>query len=151
MNKYLKGCLIILGVLILVILTFFGIIYYQVSTSRQRNASDDIECANTQYINEDQVFEISDSIATKNIDRVKLFVIRDSKTVDSALVVNKSTDALVMSLPFKKVKLSDSIIIQTEKNQYSIQNMTYFNDAKWGMFGYLGMNCKFSFSFEKLK
>lgn len=150
MNKYLKGCLIILGILILIILIFCGIIYYQTSTSRQRNSADDIECANTNYIITDHVFELSDGISTKNVSKVKLVLIQDVKTMDSADVINNSSDHITFSLPFKKVKLSDRIIIKTQKNKYVIEKMEYFNDAKWGMFGYLGIDCQLSYSWKKI-
>jgi len=150
MNKYLKGCLIILGVLILIILIVCGIIYYQISTSRQRNRADDIECANTKYIVADHVFELSDSISTRNVSEVTLILIEDAKTVDSVNIINNSSELITFSIPFKKVKLSDKIIIETEKNRYVIENMSYFNDAKWGMFGYLGMDCQLSYSWKKI-
>ncbi len=148
MNKFLKGCLIIVGVLIVIILIFCGIFYYQISTSRQRNEADDIECANTEYIIDDPIIEIT---ATKNVGQIKLILIQDSKSIDSADVVNKSTDAISFNIPFKKVRLSDKIVVKTENNKYVIKNMNYFNDAKWGMFGYLGKDCEFSYNLEEIK
>ena len=151
MNKYLKGCLIVSGIVIILSLIFVGIIYYQTSTSRARNNADDLECSNNKYIADHTLIIISDSLAAKNVNNIKVYLVKNAQKIDSAEFVNNFEDRIEFTLPFKKAPLSSNILIKTERHEFLITNMKYFNDAKWGMFGYLGKNCQFDYTYKKLK
>lgn len=151
MNKYLKGCLLILGILILAASTVAGFFYYQMSTSRERSEADHLECASIQYIMNNTKIEISDSLMAKDSGNIKLYLTKDSVKIDSAEISNQHKDRIEFTLPFEKAPISSTILIKTAGHEFLIENMKYFNNEKWGMFGYLGKDCQFSYDYKKLK
>lgn len=150
MNKYLKGCITILLVIIIFIILICGYFYYNISTSRERNETDDFKCSNTQYIIDNPEIQITDSTATHNIQKITIILLQDSKELDSINIDNHSKDKIAFKFPFKRALITSKIIVKTKQNQFLIENMTYFNDGKWGMFGYLGKDCQFSYEYKKL-
>ena len=148
MNKYLQGCLYVLGAISLIILVVCGIVYYHISTSRQRNERDDTDCANTQKITDNPVVVINDSLHTKNVDQISIILIQNAKKIDSAVLANTSDQEIVLNIPFEKINLSDKILIKTETQTFIVENLRYYNDAKWGMFGYLGKNCQLQYDWR---
>lgn len=149
MNKFWKGCLITFGVLFLIIGGFAGFIYYQMSHSRENNERDNIECAEKKIITDQPEIIISDSLFAINVTYVKLFVIQNNSAIDSATVKNLAADRIEINLPFKKIDTKNKIEVRTDKKIFVIDSMQYFNDAHWGMFGYLGENCQLQYRINK--
>lgn len=151
MNKYLKGCLITLGIISLAIILIIIYIYYNISTSTERNEVDNIKCSNTQYILDSPTIQITDGIATQNIQKIKIILIQDSIKIDSVSIKNHLSDKIEFNFPFKNTNISCKIILNTERNQFLIENMNYFNDGKWGMLGYLGKDCQFRYDYKRIR
>ncbi|MBD8084251.1 hypothetical protein [Chryseobacterium caseinilyticum] len=66
-------------------------------------------------------------------------------------IANNSEDRIQFNFPFEKVPLSSNIRIKTENHEFLLLNMKYYNNEKWGMFGYLGKDCQFLYEYKILK
>ncbi len=153
MNKYLKGCLIFLSVIILMMT---GIIawYYSWKARNQKQAQTDLlkfskNCDTIRLITEKPSVELQ-NFNRREVNQLKFYLIRHGKIIkDSTLRYQGAPDDiyLYVQLPFDKFLKTDSIIVETKsssKRFFSISGFHHYAYLYYGMMGYLGSyDCRF--------
>lgn len=154
MNKKVKGCLVILAVFFLIIVSIIGLIYHQMATSRERQDDDIAECAKTEFITEQPYLSLEKKI-NKNITEVNIQLKRNGQIIKSLLVkdnIENNDQYFIFKIPFSKFLKTDSILVKTKTELYTISGFAYSSDGgHWGMFGYLGdSECYFDYNQIKI-
>lgn len=159
MNKYLKGCLIFLGIivsLILIVVLWWNIASYQ---GHNRAEEDGVEfskiCDTIQTITEQPGIGIS-NFHESEIKKLRFQIKRNDSIVSDTLLKNPlsyiSDDKRYGSvkIPFPEFKKSDTIIITTVNNlKFYISDFRHYSNLHFGMFGYVeGGDCRLSETFN---
>lgn len=152
MNKYLKGCLIALAVLILIIGLIVGWFWWSMETSHERAEEDGIkyskECDTITTITEKPSITLG-QFRKDEIDQLKFYLIRNNKLIKDTTVqytITEPDNYLSTNIPFENFKKSDNIIIETKsKIQFTISGFHHYAYLHYGMFGYVGSHdCRFA-------
>ncbi len=152
MKNHIKGCLVFLGIIIIIIGAVIGWFYYGMVTSSERQNEDDENCKNIEFITDNPSIVIENIKESYNTD-INLFLIDDNDTIEKKVIRNNAYNRIEFNIPFNNFKKRNKILIITNNGNYLITEMEYFNDGHWGMFGYLGNggNCEFSYNCELIK
>lgn len=152
MNKYLRGCLFALAVLILIIGLIVGWFWWSMETSHERAEEDGIkyskECDSITTITEKPAI-ILGQFRKNEIDQLKFYLIRNNTIIKDTILkyeVSEPDNYLSTNIPFENFKKSDSIIVETKNNIYfTISGFHHYAYLHYGMFGYLGSHdCRFA-------
>lgn len=152
MNKYLKGCLIILSACILIVAIIAGWFWWSMETSKERAEKDGIkyskECDTVTMISEKPSI-ILGQFRKEEISQIRFYLIRNSKIIKDTILkygISDPDNYLYTNLPFNNFKNSDSIIVETKsKIQFTISGFHHYAYLHYGMFGYVGSHdCRFA-------
>ena len=61
---------------------------------------------------------------------------------------NNSHKRIEFKIPFNNFNKTNEILILIKNRNYKVSEMGYYNEGRWGMFGYLGGNCEFLYNCE---
>lgn len=152
MNKYVKGCLIIFAVLVVIFGMIAGWIWWTMKTSHKRAEEDGIkyskECDTAMIISEKPSISLGE-FREDEISQLKFYLIRNSKILKDTVLkyeILDSEDYLQTNIPFENFKKSDSIIVETKsKVLFTISDFHHYAYLHYGMFGYVGSHdCRFA-------
>jgi len=153
MNKYLKGCLVLLGIGLVLIAGIVGW-YYWWKASNQRKADTDrirfsAVCDNLRIVTDKPTITLT-GFDTVEINRLRFYLIRGGSVIQDTIVAQKLSppyDFTNTQIPFEKFLKTDTVIVQTKgkhKLFYRISGFQYYADLHYGMMGYLGSyDCRF--------
>ena len=146
-NKYLKGCLIIFGIILLVFAFFAAWFWWSMETNHTRAEEDGIkyskECDSIKVITEKPSIMLG-KFDKSEIDVLKFYTVRNNKVVKDTLVNFKITSVdhyLSTEIPFNEFLKTDTIIVETKENCkrfYNISGFHHYAYLHYGMFGYVG-------------
>ncbi|MEC5394287.1 hypothetical protein [Bergeyella sp. RCAD1439] len=146
-NQYLKGHLIISGIILLIFASFVTWFWWSVKTNQNRAKEDGIkysrECNNLKVITEKPSITLG-GFDKSEINALKYYIIRNNKVVKDTLVnytVTSVEDYFSTEIPFDKFLKTDTIIVETKENCkrfYNISGFHHYAYLHYGMFGYIG-------------
>ncbi len=155
-NKFIKGCLLFIGILILIVSILIVLFFIRANNNRKQAKIDNkkyaITCNNTHLIVGEIDVKFSE-FKISEIDTLYFKIIRNNKKVRDTLLTKKSYNYIsenetytALSIPFKKFYKTDTIVITTKQNlKYYISDFSYYAYLHYGMFGYLGSyDCRLS-------
>ncbi|RZL29971.1 MAG: hypothetical protein EOO96_19095 [Pedobacter sp.] len=151
MKRYFKGCLIVIGVLLLVLAVFVGLFWWSMENNKANAESDAEElskaCDTVKYITENPYLTFI-KFVPKELKTLRFQILRDGKISNDTLVktsFNKNSD-LRINFPYKKFLKTDTIILTTQNQlKYYVSGYGHYAYLHYGMFGYVGSSdCRFS-------
>lgn len=145
MNKYLKGCLIILSIIVLMIALISGWFWWTMKNKHKKAEEDAItyskECDTITTITEKPSFTLV-HFEKDEIENLKFYLIRNHKIYEDTLIISTfpaSANTLNINIPFKNFKKSDSIVVETRSKIYfTISGFHHYAYLHYSMFGYTG-------------
>lgn len=152
MNKYLKGCLIFLGVIILLVSLFIGWFLLSMQNRTKRAEKDSITyskvCDTTSVITEKPPISLG-NFEKSEIEQLKFYIIRNKKIIEDTLILYEITDSehyLYTEIPFPEFQKTDAIVVETKSKKYfNISGFHHYAYLHYGMFGYVGSHdCRFA-------
>lgn len=160
MNKYLKGCLIFLGVIAISVLILIALFYWSIENSKKQAKEDLLtgteKCDSAKTFTDKPMLSLS-NFEESEIDRLKFYIIRNNKVIsDTTIQVNidRTIDYTYTTIPFDEFLKSDTIIVETKgkpKLYYCISGFHHKVYLHYGMFGYVGSyDCRFDDSNYKI-
>jgi hypothetical protein len=146
-NKYLKGCLITVGLVVLLILGVVAWYYYQ-KGSNQRQAKED-EVRFSELCDRSKVVTEMPSIMLVGFDSTELgqthfYIVRQGKYVRDTVVSLQPQvphQFVSVQLPFSEFFKTDTIMVVTggkKKRFYHLSDFHHYAYLHYGMMGYLG-------------
>jgi hypothetical protein len=153
MNKYLKGCLVFLGIALLLV-TGLVIWYYQWKANNQKQAQTDLEkfsrsCDTISLITEKPSVTLQ-NFDKAEIERLKFYLLRSGRIVSDTVIryqTSTISNELYTGLPFEHFFKTDTIVVETQGNTrkyYLVSGFGYYASLHYGMMGYLGSyDCRF--------
>lgn len=160
MNKYLKGGLIVIGIIIFIFSSFVGLILWsnhnqKKQLTRELNSKTKA-CDSIYHITEQPEIHLS-GFQVNEIDTLKFEILRNNKTIKDTLVYNSFTyisddyksDYRTLKIPYASFLKSDTIIITTKNKLYFyLTGFYHYSRLNHGMFGPVAVSdCKFSEKF----
>ena len=153
LNKYLKGCLIFLGIMMLLIALIVGWFWWSMENKHKSAEEDFLKyskiCDTTKVITEKPMIMLG-KFHKSEIDMLKFYIIRNNKILKDTTVHYTITSVdhyLSAEIPFNEFLKTDTIIVQTKENSkryYNISGFRHYAYLHYGMFGYLGSyDCRF--------
>ena len=151
MSRFFKGCLIGIGVLLVLLVIFIGLVWWSMQHSKASAESDaeelSRECDTVKYITENPELTLI-KFSPKEIKTLQFKILRGGK-ISNDTVVNtafKNKEDLKVNFPYKKFLKTDTIILTTQNQlKYYISGYGYYAYLHYGAFGYVGTNdCRFS-------
>jgi hypothetical protein len=146
-KKQLNGCLVFLGIFIILIGAIIGWFYYCMVTSNERQNEDNKNCKSIEFITDNPLIIIKDDKDVFNTD-IKLYLINKNDTIEKKVLKNNSHKRIEFKIPFNNFNKTNEILILIKNRNYKVSEMGYYNEGRWGMFGYLGGNCEFLYNCE---
>ena len=134
----------------MIIGAIIGWIYYGMVTSGERQNEDNENCKSLEFITDNPLIIIKDIKETFNTD-IKLYLINKNDTIEKTVLKNNSQNRIEFKIPFNNFKRTNEILVQFKNKNYKVSQMEYNNVGSWGMFGYLGKKCQFSYNCELIK
>ncbi|WP_288985026.1 hypothetical protein [uncultured Flavobacterium sp.] len=147
MKKQLNGCLVFLGIFIILIGAIISWFYYGMVTSNERQHEDNKNCKSIEFITDNPLIIINDDKDVFNTD-IKLYLINKNDTIEKKVLKNNSHKRIEFKIPFNNFNKTNEILILIKNRNYKVSEMGYNNEGRWGMFGYLGGKCEFSYNCE---
>ncbi len=119
-----KGCLIFIGIVITIIVLYFGMIYHNMETSRERADSDIAEqqdiCQKKLEVPINSLLYFKD-FKKVEIDNFKIHLIRNKQIIkptnEKKYVHIDEEKQITISIPFEFLK-TDVIVLQSDKNLF---------------------------------
>ncbi|MDR6514589.1 hypothetical protein [Chryseobacterium camelliae] len=153
MNKYLKGCLIILGILLLCIISIMIWYNYTAAQRREQAKIDTVKyseiCERTDFVTEKPYVTLT-GFDRLEVKKVRFLLIRQGMAVQDTLTSPQPEaiyEYMSIQIPFAAFKKTDTIIMQISgKHEYFFQLSDFHHYAylHYGMMGYLGTyDCRF--------
>jgi hypothetical protein len=154
MNKYLKGCLIFIGIIVLIILLLIGFFLGSSHTKIKNSEIDGIkyskECDSVDSVTEQPEISFV-HFKKKEINILKFQILRDGKFIQDTVIKNGfikrtyDSEDKSINIPYKTFLKTDTIVVTTNnKLQYYISGYRHYAYLHYGMFGYLGSHdCRF--------
>ncbi|MCD0469138.1 hypothetical protein [Flavobacterium sp. JAS] len=155
MNKYIKGCLVLIGIIITVIAIIIGLFFWSSNSRRKQAEIDGVafskECDSVKVITEQP--EIQFARFKKNeINILKFQILRDGNFIQDTLIKNgfnkeaNSSEYKSITIPYKEFLKTDTIVVTTQnKLHYYISGYHHYAYLHYGMAGYVGSHdCRFS-------
>lgn len=155
MNKYIKGCLVLIGIIITVIAIIIGLFSWSSNSRRKQAEIDSIkfskECDSVKVITEQPEIQFA-KFKKNEINILKFQILRDGKFIHDTLIKNGFNkragydEYKFMTIPYKTFLKTDTIVVTTQnKLQYYISGYHHYAYLHYGMTGYVGSNdCRFS-------
>lgn len=155
MNKYLKGCLIFIGVIVLIILILIGLFMWSSHTKIKNAEIDGIkyskECDSVKLITEQPEISFV-NFKKKEINILKFQILRSGKFIQDTVLINGfikrtyASDDKSVNIPYKSFLKTDTIVVTiNNKLHYYISGYHHYAYLHYGMFGYLGSHdCRFN-------
>jgi len=155
MNKYIKGCLVLIGIIVTIAAILAGLFFWSSNSRRKQAEIDGIafckECDSVKFITEKPEIEFA-KFKKNEIDILKFQIIRDGKLIRDTLIKNgfnkkNSPDEYKsIAIPYKTFLKTDTIVVTTQnKLHYYISGYRHYAYLHYGMTGYLGSHdCRFS-------
>ncbi len=153
-NKYLKGCLIFLGILLLLCAIIVGWFWWTMENNHKSAEEESVKyseiCDTIKVITEKPSIMLGE-FHKSEIDMLKFYIVRNSQIIKDTTVYYEITSVdhyLSTEIPFNEFQKTDMIIVETKQNSKRFYNITGFRHyayLHYGMFGYLGSyDCRFS-------
>lgn len=154
MNKYVKGCLTLIAVVITLLAIAIGWFFWSSSNRIKQAEIDGIafskECDSVKFVTEQP--EIQFAKFKKNEISVLTFqILREGKFIQDTLIKNgfKKDDGneyKTIAIPYKSFLKTDTIVVTTQnKLHYYISGYSHYAYLHYGMTGYLGSHdCRFN-------
>jgi hypothetical protein len=155
MNKYIKGCLVIIGVFITLVAIIIGWFFWSSDHRRKQAEIDSIEfskeCDTVKLITEQPEIQFA-KFKKNEINILKFQILRQGKFIQDTLIkngFNKRTsydEYKSITIPYKAFLKTDTIVVTTQnKLHYYISGYHHYAYLHYGMTGYVGSNdCRFS-------
>lgn len=155
MKTILKGCLIIIAILVLAIIAIiaFWIISSnnKIKQSEIDSAEQSIICDTVPYVVEQPEIAFS-NFQSYEIDTLKFQILRAGKLIQDTIVcddfnyISDKGNYRTMKIPYNYFLKSDTIVVSTKYPlYYKISDYHHYAYLHYGMFGYLGnSDCRFS-------
>lgn len=152
-NKYVKGCLVFLGVMVLLVALFIGWLWWSMENNKKRAREDGPKysniCDTISIITEKPAVALV-HFSNAEIDQLKFYIVRNNKIVKDTIVhykIKPGENYLYTAFPFDTFLKTDTVIVETKKNSRRFFHITGFHHyayLHYGMFGYLGSHdCRF--------
>ncbi|OMQ13426.1 hypothetical protein [[Flexibacter] sp. ATCC 35103] len=155
MNKYIKGCLVLIGVIITIIAIIAGLFFWSSNSRRKQAEIDGIkfskECDLAKFITEQPEIQFA-NFKKNEINTLKFQILRKGKFIHDTLIKNgfdkktNSSEYKSITIPYKEFLKTDTIVVITQnKLHYYISGYHHYAYLHYGMNGYLGSHeCRFS-------
>lgn len=155
MNKYIKGCLVIIGIIITLIAIIIGLFFWSSHSRRKQAEIDGIkfskECDAAKFITEQPEIQFA-KFKKNEINILKFQILRKGKFIQDTLIKNgfnketNSNEYRSIAIPYKEFLKTDTIVVTTQnKLHYYISGYHHYAYLHYGMNGYLGSHeCRFS-------
>ncbi len=147
MTKNAKVCLIYLGIIITMITLFFGMIYHNIETSRERADADIAEqqdiCQKKLEVDKNQILTFINFNKTEII-KCKVFLIRRNTIINTYYLENiemQENKKLNASISFPFLKTDVLLFGMPNKIFYKLSNFNFQTNAseRWTAMGYNGL------------
>lgn len=154
MNKYIKGCLVLIGIIITVVAIVVGLFFWSSNSRRKQAEIDGIEfskeCDSVKFITEQPEIQFA-KFKKNEISILKFQILREGKFILDTLIkneFNKKTSAdeyKSITIPYKTFLKTDTIVVTTQnKLHYYISGYHHYAYLHYGMTGYVGSHdCRF--------
>ena len=151
MKRFFKGCLIAVGILVLLAAIFVGLVWWSMQRSKA-NAESDAEalskaCDTAKYITENPQLTFLKFTPTE-LQTLRFQILRDGKITNDTSVKTafKDKENLKINFPYKKFLKTDTIILTLQSQlKYYVSGYGHYAYLHYGMFGYVGSSdCRFS-------
>ncbi|UZT99054.1 hypothetical protein ODZ84_05650 [Chryseobacterium fluminis] len=153
MNKYLKGCSIILGILLLGIISIIIWYNYDAAKRRQQAKIDAVKyseiCEQTEFVTGKPYVTLT-GFDSLEVNKVRFLLIRQGMAVRDTLTSPHPEaiyESVSIQIPFAAFKKTDTIVMQViGEHEYFFQVSDFHHYAylHYGMMGYLGTyDCRF--------
>lgn len=146
-NKYVKGCLVFLGVITLLVVLLVGWFWWSMENNKKRAREDSGKysaiCDTITVITEKPGLALV-HFRNAEIDQLKFYIVRNNKIVKDTIVNYKiapGENYLHTEIPFVVFLKTDTIIVETKHNSkrfYQVTGFHHYAYLHYGMFGYLG-------------
>jgi len=155
MNKYLKGCLVLIGAIITIAAILAGLFFWSSNSRRKQAEIDGIEfskeCDSVKFITEQPKIEFA-KFKRNEIEILNFQILRDGKLIHDTLIKNwfnkknSYSEYKSITIPYKTFLKTDTIVVTTQnKLHYYISGYHHYAYLHYGMTGYLGSHdCRFS-------
>jgi hypothetical protein len=155
MNKYVKGCLVLIGSIITVVAILVGLFFWSSNSRRKQAEIDGIEfsneCDSVKFITEQPEIQFV-KFKTNEINILRFRIIRKGKLIQDTLIKNgfnektSSSEYKSIKIPYRAFLKTDTIVVTTQnKLHYYISGYHHYAYLHYGMNGYLGgHDCRFS-------
>ncbi|MFB9079912.1 hypothetical protein ACFFLS_08475 [Flavobacterium procerum] len=155
MNKYLKGCLTLIAIGVVLSALLIGWFFWSSSNRRKQAEIDGIafskECDSIKSITEQPEIEFV-KFKKNEISVIKFQILRDGKFIQDTIIKNgfkkknASTEYSTIAIPYKTFLKTDTIVVTTQnKLHYYISGYGHYAYLHYGMTGYLGSHdCRFN-------
>src|ERR1044072_6346662 len=147
MNKYLRGCLILILIIVLLVAGFVGWYNWEKNNSQKQAQTDLIKfskiCDTVSLVTEKPSIQLQ-GFQKNDVSQLKYYLIRKGKVIKDTTVRNEITSAdnsLYMELPFDRFLRTDTVVMETQgknKRYYHISGFRHYAYLHYGMMGYLG-------------
>lgn len=155
MNKYIKGCLVLIGIIITVVAIIVGLFFWSSNSRRKQAEIDGIkfskECDSVKFITEQPEIQFA-KFKKNEINILRFQIIREGKFIQDTLIKNgfnkktSSSEYKFINIPYKTFLKTDTIVVITQnKLHYYISGYHHYAYLHYGMNGYGGgHDCRFS-------
>lgn len=151
MNKYIKGCLVFIGIVITLFAILIGLFFWSMSSKKEDAENDAItfskECDSIDYISEQPEIDFI-GFKKNEIDVIQFQILRNGKFIKDTLIKNnfKNKTEYKSTIPYKTFLKTDTIVVTTQnKLKYYISGYHHYAYLHYGMTGYVGSHdCRFA-------
>ncbi len=155
MNKYVKGCLVFIGICLGILAILTSLFLWSLHSNRKDSEVDSVkfskECDSVKYITEQPEIKLS-GFKENEINILTFQLLRNGKFINEIVIkddLKKGTDVYSspsITIPYQKFLKTDTIVVTTKnKLQYYISGYHHYPYLHYGMFGYVcSHDCRFS-------
>jgi hypothetical protein len=147
MNKYLKGCLIIAGIAILLIAGIVAWYYYQKASNQRQAKTDEVRFSKLCDIS--KIFTEMPSVTLVGFDsteirQIHFYIVRQGKYVRDSVISlqpNAPYEYVSLQIPFAEFLKNDTILVETggkKRRFFYLSDFHHYAYLHYGMMGYLG-------------
>ncbi|WP_129714801.1 hypothetical protein [Pedobacter sp. SYP-B3415] len=147
MKTYMKGCLVLILILVLVLAGIVGWYNWRKDRNQQQAETDLIKfsgvCDSVSLISEKPTIQLQ-NFNKSEISRLKFYLLSAGKvTTDTTVHINfpSANIPVFTQLPFSSFLKTDTIVLETQgriKRHYFISGFRHYVYLHYGMMGYLG-------------
>lgn len=152
MNKYVKGCLTAVAIILLIIALLAVWFWWSLKKNSDKAETDGIkfskECDTATLITEKANLTFI-KFGRQEISTLHFYIIRSGKVLQDTVIKNEvnEDDYWYTAIPFDHFQKTDTIVVETRSHlYYRISGFHHYAYLHYGMFGYAGSHdCRFAY------